>query len=239
MLKGGAVWALGTMSGTSLDGVDAAVVRLEGSGLDARAELLHFHTRAYGEPLRESLRKLCDPAASDVESLCGMNVYMAELFAEAVLEAVRDAGLSMSEVDFVSSHGQTVWHMPEPPSGRPHLSRSTLQIGDLSPRVGQLRRHQIAQPVLHRPALAALPDTRERSDLVERAPQLLGTRDEAQALDGVVAVHVEDPAGDVAVEVLAIGHGHGGKAPCWPHAPRRDGGRAAGARENEETCLAC
>ncbi|WP_246029225.1 anhydro-N-acetylmuramic acid kinase [Paenibacillus humicus] len=123
---------VGLMSGTSLDGVDAAVVRLEGSGLDARAELLHFHTRAYGEPLRESLRKLCDPAASDVESLCGMNVYMAELFSEAVLEAVRDAGLSMSEVDFVSSHGQTVWHMPEPPSGRPHLSRSTLQIGDLS-----------------------------------------------------------------------------------------------------------
>lgn len=123
---------VGLMSGTSLDGVDAAVVRIEGTGLLSKVQLLHFYSRPYDEALRERLKQLCDPAQSGVDRLCGMNVYMAELFAGAAEEAVRAAGMTMAEIDFVSSHGQTVWHMPESSEQDPYLVRSTLQIGDLS-----------------------------------------------------------------------------------------------------------
>jgi Predicted molecular chaperone distantly related to HSP70-fold metalloproteases len=123
---------VGLMSGTSLDGVDAAVVRIEGNGLMSKVQLLHFYSRPYNEELRERLKQLCDPAQSGVDRLCGMNVYMAELFAGAAEEAVRAAGMTMAEIDFVSSHGQTVWHMPESSEQDPYLVRSTLQIGDLS-----------------------------------------------------------------------------------------------------------
>ncbi|MDQ6418766.1 anhydro-N-acetylmuramic acid kinase [Paenibacillus sp. LHD-117] len=126
------VYAVGLMSGTSLDGVDAAVVRIDGSGLDAKVRLVHYYTRPYDEALRKRLKELCDPATSDVSKIGGMNVYIAERFAEAAIEAVHEAGLAMSDIAFVSSHGQTVWHMPEASPSDPFLARSTLQIGDLS-----------------------------------------------------------------------------------------------------------
>ncbi len=110
--EGDSALAVGLMSGTSLDGVDAAVVRIEGSGLTARAKLLHAYSRPYGNALRERLKDLCVPERSRVDEICGMNALLAEVFAEAAFAAVREAGLSMSDIDFVSSHGQTVWHIP-------------------------------------------------------------------------------------------------------------------------------
>ncbi|MEK3885521.1 anhydro-N-acetylmuramic acid kinase [Paenibacillus sp. PL2-23] len=126
------LYAVGLMSGTSLDGVDAAVVRIEGSGPDTKVGLVHYYSRPYDQELRARLKELCDPRSSDVSRICGMNAYMAEVFAAATIEAVREAGLSMSDIAFVSSHGQTIWHMPEGAEGDPYLIRSTLQIGDLS-----------------------------------------------------------------------------------------------------------
>jgi len=126
------VIAVGLMSGTSLDGIDAAVVRIDGWGLDARAELLHFRAQPYDDELRERLKSLCTVEQSDVSLVCGMNFLLAELFADAAAAAVCEAGLSMDDVDFVSSHGQTVWHIPQASGHDPVRVRSTLQLGDLS-----------------------------------------------------------------------------------------------------------
>ncbi|MFF2890287.1 anhydro-N-acetylmuramic acid kinase [Paenibacillus sp. NPDC057967] len=126
------VIGIGLMSGTSLDGVDAAVVKIEGSGLQSKVHLLHYYTKPYDDELRARIKELCDPATSNVMNICGMNVYMGELFAQAAIEAAREAGLAKEEIDFVSSHGQTIWHMPEETVQDQYLSRSTLQIGDLS-----------------------------------------------------------------------------------------------------------
>lgn len=126
------VIGIGLMSGTSLDGVDAAVVQIEGSGSQSKVKLLHYYSRPYGDELRGKIKELCSPTSSDVVRICGMNAYMGEVFAEAALEAAKEAGLAKDEIDFVSSHGQTVWHMPESLENNPYLIRSTLQIGDLS-----------------------------------------------------------------------------------------------------------
>lgn len=123
---------VGLMSGTSLDGIDAAVVSIEGRGLAASVKLLHFYSVPYDDELRERLKKLCTVEQSSVDLVCGMNVYLAEQFALAVIEAVRSAGMKLEEVDLISSHGQTVWHIPQADAGDPHLVRSTLQLGDLS-----------------------------------------------------------------------------------------------------------
>lgn len=126
------VIGIGLMSGTSLDGVDAAVVKIEGKGLQSKVQLLHYYTKPYDDALRAQIKELCDPATSNVVNICGMNAYMGELFAEAAIEAAREAGLAKEEIDFVSSHGQTIWHMPEETEQNRYLLRSTLQIGDLS-----------------------------------------------------------------------------------------------------------
>lgn len=125
-------WVIGLMSGTSLDGVDAALVRLSGCGLDTKVELVHFASRAYDPEIRERLKELCTRERSDVALVCGMNSYLAELFADFALETIAAVGLSKHDIDLIASHGQTIWHIPEADANDPYLVRSTLQIGDLS-----------------------------------------------------------------------------------------------------------
>lgn len=123
---------IGLMSGTSLDGVDAAVVRIAGFGPDTKAELVRFYSRPYDDILRERLKRLCTREHSDVSQVCAMNFYIAELFADAAREAASEAGISLADIDLVASHGQTVWHIPADDPADEFGPRSTLQIGDLS-----------------------------------------------------------------------------------------------------------
>ncbi|RKN85587.1 anhydro-N-acetylmuramic acid kinase [Paenibacillus ginsengarvi] len=123
---------VGLMSGTSLDGVDAAVVKVSGKGLETKAELVGFTSTPYDDKLREKLKELCSVEHSDVAKVCGMNFYIAEVFAEAALKAAKEAGLSPDDIDLISSHGQTVWHIPVADAADWSLVRSTLQIGDIS-----------------------------------------------------------------------------------------------------------
>lgn len=120
---------LGLMSGTSLDGVDAAVVRLDGSGADITVETLGFASQPYDATLREALRACVEAATSDVRLVSQLHVRLAHHFADVAELALNAAGLAMSDLDLVGSHGQTVQHVPdaEPCAGVP--TRSTLQLG--------------------------------------------------------------------------------------------------------------
>jgi anhydro-N-acetylmuramic acid kinase len=129
---GGPTVLVGLMSGTSLDGIDAAIVRIHGSGLEASVELLHYYSKPYEPELRQRLRDLCSEEKSNSAAVCSMNAYLGYQFGAAVLEAVADAGMQIDEVDLVSSHGQTIWHQPVPEQGDPYAVASTLQIGDIS-----------------------------------------------------------------------------------------------------------
>lgn len=123
---------IGLMSGTSLDGVDAAVVEVEGSGKDTRIKLLSFITQAYDELTREAIKALCSEECSSSATICSMNVVLGELFAAAAFKAAEASGVPMREIDLISSHGQTIWHQPEGDAEARFRVRSTLQIGDIS-----------------------------------------------------------------------------------------------------------
>lgn len=122
----------GLMSGTSLDGVDAVVARLSGSGPGLEVEQHAFVSIPYPAPLRALLLEHSDPETSSVRVLSQLNVRLAHLYAEAVRQAVEAAHLAPGALDLVGSHGQTVHHVPEaaPCAGR--SVTSTLQIGDPS-----------------------------------------------------------------------------------------------------------
>lgn len=129
----------GLMSGTSLDGVDAAVVRLEGTGADVQVETLGFVSEPYAPALAEALAACVEPATSDVRLVSQLHARLGIRFAEAVEHALAAAGLDADALDLVGSHGQTVQHVPvaEPCGGAP--TRSTLQIGspaELAVRLG-------------------------------------------------------------------------------------------------------
>ncbi|HYC78633.1 MAG TPA: anhydro-N-acetylmuramic acid kinase [Planctomycetota bacterium] len=115
---------IGLNSGTSMDGVDAALVRFSGPGDAPRFEILAHLVAPHDAALRERL--LGAPAFS-TEEACRLHRELGESFAAAAAGVASAAGVALGDVDLVGSHGQTVCHLPGA-SGAP---TSTLQLGDL------------------------------------------------------------------------------------------------------------
>ena len=129
----------GLMSGTSLDGIDAAVVRLEGSGTGVTVETLGFVSEPYDGELREALAACVETAHSNVRLVSQLHARLGARFADAAEHALEDAGLAPTDLDLVGSHGQTVQHVPQPEDCAGAPTRSTLQIGspaEIATRLG-------------------------------------------------------------------------------------------------------
>lgn len=115
-------YAIGLMSGSSADGVDAALVRIKGTGETLAMKLIHHDTFPYTAPLRNRLLN----EHLSAKEVCLLNFELGEEFAlaaRAMIEASIDEEV---EVDFIASHGHTVGHFP-PPNNNPV---GTLQIGE-------------------------------------------------------------------------------------------------------------
>ena len=111
---------LGLISGTSADGIDAALVRFE-----PECQLMFGRTYPWDETLRARLIALGQGgAATSLDELGALDTTLARAFADAALQAVADAGLQSGQVRAIGSHGQTVRHRPE--SAAPF----TWQMGD-------------------------------------------------------------------------------------------------------------
>jgi anhydro-N-acetylmuramic acid kinase len=121
---------IGLISGTSADGIDAALVDITGQPPASSLKFLRFHTYPYPHRLSSRLYQLT--SAGSVRDLCHLNFYLGELFAEAAQKISTDAGLKMEEIDLIGSHGQTVFHQPDTRKERGRTIRSTLQIAEPS-----------------------------------------------------------------------------------------------------------
>jgi anhydro-N-acetylmuramic acid kinase len=122
--------ALGLMSGTSLDGMDAALVEIEGTGISTRIRCLDFRTRPYDGDIRKVLMKAVEGEEGGSRLVCGLNFLLGDLGAEAGLALCEKAGIERESVDFVGSHGQTIYHLNNPISFNGRKIRGTLQIGE-------------------------------------------------------------------------------------------------------------
>ena len=112
------------MSGTSLDGIDAALVHLDGSDPDALDWSVEaFLTRPYSAAERARIHD--GILRGDAASLCRLHAELGEWLADAALRVCGAAGVAPADVDLIGSHGQTVWHEP-PAEGR---RGATLQLG--------------------------------------------------------------------------------------------------------------
>jgi len=118
---------IGLMSGTSADGIDAAVVEINGAPPETlTVELLSFTFVPYKPEQRARIFPLFDPKTGAVDRICQMNFAIGDWFADAALAAMAQAGLQPDDIDLIGSHGQTIYHSVEAESP----VKSTLQIGE-------------------------------------------------------------------------------------------------------------
>jgi anhydro-N-acetylmuramic acid kinase len=123
---------IGMMSGTSLDGIDAVLLRVTGNGPATRFRLLAYIERPFPRGLRQLLLRSSDPGHSRVDDITRLNFLLAELYADAANAVARKAGVTLSRINLIGSHGQTIQHLPQPRRMFGKSIRSTLQIGDPS-----------------------------------------------------------------------------------------------------------
>ena len=116
----------GIMSGTSLDGIDVAIVDIEEKAGDAAPawQLTSFYTRELEAGQREEIHSAI--VHGNAQSLCRLHARLGEWFAQAVLDACAAARIDVGSVHLIGSHGQTIWH--EPPAAQER--GATLQLGD-------------------------------------------------------------------------------------------------------------
>lgn len=121
---------IGLMSGTSLDGLDIALCRFKGSGFTTEVSLLHFTTVAYPESYKQEIRKVFALKNGRLEQTCLLNAFTGSYHAELVLNALKEWHIDPERVDFIASHGQTIYHAPKSQHRQEGYPNATLQIGD-------------------------------------------------------------------------------------------------------------
>ncbi len=121
---------IGLMSGTSVDGLDIALCRVEGSGAGTRLSLLQFETIPFSTSLQAEVRSVFSKKNVDLEKLTLLHKWIALQHAGLVNEVLKKWQVDPREVDLLASHGQTIYHAPASLHQQPGFGNATLQIGD-------------------------------------------------------------------------------------------------------------
>jgi anhydro-N-acetylmuramic acid kinase len=121
---------IGLMSGTSADGIDAALTRISGCGMETSVELCSFLFIPFPAAVREKILYVAGGGGVDAAELCRLKTLLGQLYGEACLALCRQAGVGPDQVDLVGCHGQTVWHIPQPEEYLGRTLAGTLQIGE-------------------------------------------------------------------------------------------------------------
>ena len=121
---------VGLMSGTSLDGVDAALVRIVRSGEGCSVQLKHFISNPYPEEVRRALLRVASGQPVAAGFISHLGILLGRLYSEAVKDVCRAAGAPLDRLDLIGSHGQTIFHQSDPGEFCGRTVASTLQIGE-------------------------------------------------------------------------------------------------------------
>ena len=121
------MYGIGIMSGTSLDGVDTVLVEIENYGINTKLKVIEYNEYPMPASTRMKIKQACDEKNSHVDLICSLNFEIGYLFVEAVKSLFEKANFNSSQLDFIATHGQTIYHIP---FQRDDLISSTLQIGE-------------------------------------------------------------------------------------------------------------
>ena len=121
---------VGLMSGTSLDGLDIALCKITGSGLETELELIAFETIPFEEYFKNQIRAVFAKKMASLEKVCLLNAWVAKEHAKHINAAINKWQLTANDIDLLASHGQTIYHAPQWLHQQEGFGNATLQIGD-------------------------------------------------------------------------------------------------------------
>jgi len=121
---------IGLMSGTSLDGLDIALCSFTGSGLQTQFKLLQFTTIPYPQSFKDEVQQVFARKTANLEQVTLLNAFIGNYHAQLVLEALQSWNIAPATVDYIASHGQTIYHAPKRLHQQQNFPNATLQIGD-------------------------------------------------------------------------------------------------------------
>lgn len=111
---------LGLMSGTSIDGLDVCLSEIKRISTDVKASIIHFSSYPYSKVFKSFLM---GSLSGTSKKICHANFEITRKWTEMIKVFLAENNLSMSDIDLIGSHGQTIWHIH---------GDSTLQIGEAS-----------------------------------------------------------------------------------------------------------
>jgi anhydro-N-acetylmuramic acid kinase len=121
---------IGLMSGTSLDGLDVALCRFRGKGLETEIELVAFETVSYDSEFKDEIKSVFSKQQVSLEKVCLLNPWVGLYHAELILKCLVKWRIDPTDIDLIASHGQTIYHAPKLLHGQQKFGNATLQIGD-------------------------------------------------------------------------------------------------------------
>ena len=119
----------GIMSGTSLDGIDVAIVDIDGRGWNKQIAVKAYRTSGYAPALREAILSVSN-SVTHTATISRLNFLLGELYARAVRKTCESAGIPLETVELIGCHGQTIFHEDQPATIVGEKVASTLQIGE-------------------------------------------------------------------------------------------------------------
>ena len=101
---------IGLISGTSMDGIDAALINNFNNIINVKATL----SKSYPKKLREILLFIRDnPHKVDIDQLAQLDTWIGENFRDSAISLIKKSGIDRSQIQAIGSHGQTIRHQPK------------------------------------------------------------------------------------------------------------------------------
>jgi anhydro-N-acetylmuramic acid kinase len=123
---------LGMMSGTSADGIDAALVKISGAAPHLNIKLLGHVKQNFPPSVRNEILRVAEQKPLAPSEFSQLHARLGKLYTDAALSACKRLAISPRRVDLIGNHGQTIYHQGEPVDFLGAKTASTLQIGDSS-----------------------------------------------------------------------------------------------------------
>jgi anhydro-N-acetylmuramic acid kinase len=139
------------MTGTSLDGIDVAIVDFNYNGNEFTFKELFFETYNYSDKIKSIILEIIG-STGQIYNISQLNFALSKIYAESVKSALTASGIDKSQITAIGMHGQTLWHQPYTKKFAEMFVSSTLQIGNISalnvlteiPVIGDFRSADIA-----------------------------------------------------------------------------------------------